>query len=508
MSAARTLTESRLKAEADAEQARAMEMQRMWSLYDAGPTRPLEPTRDATGKTVDDNTVPNMCAVVVDKGVSFLFGGEVEFAVSLPGDEADGVRVTDDDAEDSDDDENPVEAALEEFWRLRLPSGQVGKTTFLQRLALSGGVTGQACVRLVDRKALGLAPRLVALDPAYLTIFTNEDDHELVEGYKLQYDVVRAGAGEVTKRILIEPIGDPSAPTAWRETTYESTDESKTWHLAGEPYVWPYPFPPIVTCQNLPAPHEVWGRSDLAGDVPQLNEAQARVLSHMAKTIRHYGNPTTIFSGVSREQIGRMSLAIGDALALPGENAKAANLEMASDLAASSSVYRLVKDAIHEGGRVPRIATGEVENIGQLSALALGILYGPLMEKTEVKRGLYGDLLVEVSRRALYMMGHTDDGIVIQVSWPNPLPKSELEDAQTAIALESVGVSKETNLERLGFDPAVEAQRRQDEAAEALANGQAALGDDLNAPGDEPPAPGQQQPGQQPPAAGPQAKAA
>ncbi len=56
---------------------------------------------------------------------------------------------------------------------------------------------------------------------------------------------------------------------------------------------------------------------------------------------------------------------------------------------------RRLDEAMHEPSRTLAVATGE------LSGLALQVLYGPLVEKTRTKRTTYGDLLTELNRRPL-----------------------------------------------------------------------------------------------------------
>jgi hypothetical protein len=101
--------------------------------------------------------------------------------------------------------------------------------------------------------------------------------------------------------------------------------------------------------------------------------------------------------------------------------------------------------------QIPEIATGKQESIGALSGLALQILYGPLVEKTESKRRTYGDMLKEINRRLLDLGGYGPDWRV-ENDWAEMLPRSEVELRNTLILDGQMGASKKTRLKKLGYN--------------------------------------------------------
>jgi hypothetical protein len=102
--------------------------------------------------------------------------------------------------------------------------------------------------------------------------------------------------------------------------------------------------------------------------------------------------------------------------------------------------------------------------------LALQILYGPLLEKTGDKRTLYGEMLERLGR-CLLQLRQRGAKHTVTVQWPAILPSDPKGDAETALLHEELGVSKDTLLTKLGFDPEAEAKKRQKEREDDQALG-------------------------------------
>lgn len=418
------------------ERERALRFKRAWNAYYGAFPKPLKALkgRDGTTVAVDDNVIINYARVIVDKGVSFLFGQDVGF-------ELDETEHT------------PAEEWLDSCWVANR------KATLLQKLALNGGVCGHCFVKIVPSTPY---PRLVILDPATVTPVWEPDDIEKVLRYRIQYPAVDPKTGKpIVIRQLIELDG-----AVWQITDQVSRADSTRWVTTAEA-TWPYPWPPIADCQNLPAPNEYWGISDLEDDVLQLNGAINFVLSNLARILRFHAHPKTWGKGFTAQQL---SIAVDETIVLPSPDAELRNLEMLNDLSSSITLYERLREALHEISRIPEVATGKLENAGQLSGVALAILYQPLLEKTESKRSTYGDLLVELNRRLLALGGFGADNITV-LHWPELLPGDVLQERQAALLDHQLGVSASTLLQQLGYDPELEQQKRQEEDA--------ALGDRL-----------------------------
>src|SRR5690606_17095649 len=112
------------------------------------------------------------------------------------------------------------------------------------------------------------------------------------------------------------------------------------------------------------------------------------------------------------------------------------------DLAGTLNYQHLLHEAFHEITRLPTVAAGKLEQTGQLSGVALSILYGPLVELTEAKRRSYGPMLCELGRRVLELSGIR--GVTPTVPWPEVVPHDPEGEAAMYEAHKRLGVSKHT----------------------------------------------------------------
>ncbi|MGQ9555901.1 MAG: phage portal protein [Anaerolineae bacterium] len=399
---------------------RAARFRRAWDAYYGRFPKPLK----VRPNQPDDNVPVNFARVVVDKSVSFLFGQDVEFEL----DEAEKTEA---------------EQWLAECWAANR------KMTTLQKLALNGAVCGHVFVKVVARQPY---PRLVVLDPATVDVRWQPDDIEAVTSYRVQYQTTDSQTGKtIDFRQTIDRDGQ-----VWRITDQVSREGSVQWETISES-VWPYSWPPIADCQNLPAPNEYWGVPDLEDDVLQLNLSINFVLSNLIRIVRYHAHPKTWGRGFTANQL---NVAVDETIVLPSPDAELRNLEMVSDLSSSIALYERLREALHEVTRVPEVATGKLDRAGALSGVALSILYQPLIEKTETKRRTYGDLLVELNRRLLALGGFGEENQTV-LHWPELLPGDPKAEAETALLQQQLGVSQDTLLQRMGFDPDLERQKHQ-----------------------------------------------
>jgi len=184
-------------------------------------------------------------------------------------------------------------------------------------------------------------------------------------------------------------------------------------------------------------------------------------MSNINRIVRIYAHPRTV--GKMIGDALNMNANPGAVIRLEHPDAQLYNLEMHSDLSSAIETYRRLVAALHETTRIPEVATGKLDSAGNLSSLALRILYAPLLQKTESKRRLYGRAIEEMMERALAMMGIED---TVEIKWPELLPSDPEAERRTALLDAQVGVSKTTILRNLGYDPEVEMENLRNEAAE------------------------------------------
>lgn len=403
----------------------------------------------------DDNVLTNRCAPIVDKGVSFLFGKVLKIECTDGGDDEqdfiDGLWGDDDD-----------------------------KMTLLSQIAINGGVCGSPFVKIIPPQGRMQYPRIVVLDPMLVRVVTNEDDCSTVQAYIIEY----ASTGDLQKKEIIlrkdpdglaDIAGEADLDDTWTITKYQRRGQGNTgansWEQVGESVEWPYPFPPVLSCQNLPNPNEFWGQPDLTPDLINMNRVLNFVQSNTSRIIKYHAHPKTWIKGARAEQI---QIAVDDIICFQSPDAEINTVEMHSDLSSSLNFIANIRSDMDEQSRVPAVALGRMVDMpkGNISGVALQLLFQPLLEKTTIKQRLYGKLIREICRAALVIMGKISieewEDYSITLNWQTLLPVDDLAAAQTAQVLQGIGVSQSTLLQQLGYDPDDEADRKADEDEQTL----------------------------------------
>lgn len=401
-------------------QERLERYKRAWEAYRGELPDPL---KVRAGKP-NDNLKVNYARLIVDLGVTFLFGKDVRFELTETANTA-------------------AERWLTRTWRRNK------KLTFLQKLSMNGGVCGTAFVKI----APGPYPRLINLDPAVVSCCWDDEDIECATSWTLSWTRMDRSSGRPRPKMRRQRI-DRASDTAW-----SIVDEEKRFGGRWETLAttnWPYAWAPITYCQNLPAANEFYGTADLEDDLIGLNKGMNFILSNLNRIIRFHAHPKTWGSGFSAKDL---QIAVDETIILPNKDAKLGNLEMTNDLASSIELYKQVREAMHAIARTPEVAAGRVENLGQLSGLALKVLYGPLTGKTETKRQTYGDMLVELNSHLLELGGHGAD-LETTLHWPEMIPADDLAARNILLLDKQLGASDDTLLQKAGYNPDTERQKR------------------------------------------------
>jgi hypothetical protein len=239
------------------------------------------------------------------------------------------------------------------------------------------------------------------------------------------------------------------------------------WILTGE-QLWPYTWSPILDCQNIAVPNEFWGEADIPTDIINLTQSRNFALSNWARIIKYQAHQRLWGRGFRDDQV---KLGVDDIFIIESDAGQLASIEPTSNMAGLSDLDRRLDEAIHEGSRTPAIATGKVESVGQLSGVALQILYGPLVQKIEAKRQTYGDML-RLACRHLLELGGFGAEIDVNIVWPEILPQDmQAERAALQVDMGLGVVSKSTVAQKLGYDWDTEQARMMAEVSSADGQG-------------------------------------
>ena len=147
-----------------------------------------------------------------------------------------------------------------------------------------------------------------------------------------------------------------------------------------------------------------------------------------------------------------------------GENAGLFQLDALGDLKSVLDHLNDIKQSMFETTRTVDVSTIK-DRMGQLTNFGLKVIYQDALAKTETKRGLYGEFLVELIRRLLILSGSFGEDVPeCDLVWPYPLPENEQEEMTAIQGDMNMGlVSKQTASELRGYQWEDELERMNDE---------------------------------------------
>lgn len=415
----------------DAEALEAARLARMagaWAAYYGQ----MEPTIRVAAGQPDDNVVLNFARLIVDKGAGLLVGDGIEFLCDTRDEEEQGQTG----------DGSAQQDYLDAVWKAN------HRDTLLHGLAINGGVCGQAWIKIIEQP--GKPPRLINLDPQSVRAYWDPSDYQTVTRYELSWHGVDQVSGKVMAyRQTMTPDG-----RGWAIRDEQAHGDGR-WVTTAETE-WRYSWAPVIGCQNMPAPNEYYGASDIDADLLGVNRAINAVMTNIALILRHHAHPKTYATGWTPGP--KVRVGVDDLITLP-MGAAIQTVEMKSDLGSSLQMYERLKSILHEIARIPEVATGKLDGLGGLSGIALKVLYTPMVEKTIVKQRTYGDMLADLNARLLEMGGYAPVDVIAH--WPEIVPQDPYQEAQTAVLKSNVGFSRDTLIEEMGGDPAAEAANRE-----------------------------------------------
>lgn len=412
---------------------RVMDMQTRRD-YIEGRQRPQLKVRP--GKT-DDNTYLNFSGLVIDRSISMLFGGGIEF--DLPGE----------------GDDTPEDIFINDTWEANK------KEILLHRLGLLAGGSGTGYIKIIPNGVMGKLDiprsRLVLVDPKWVEMKTNPEDFEEVIRYTIRFDTVGPDGKEVARK-QIHSIVDPpvdkngvydNSETTWLIEDYmASSATGGRWELM-DSEVWPYVFPQILHFQNLPSADDIYGEPDLPDDLIRLQNKINFNVSNENKILRLFAHPERIGFGIGTGSKTE-DLGPGKILTVSDKDGFIKNIEMQSDMTASSEFIKMLRQTFFDVARTVDIDS-IADKLGALTNFGLRVLFMDALNKIHTKQRLYGDALLELNKRLLIIAGmNNDPGKII---WPDPLPTNGIDLSKELKTDLEIGIlDKQTATGLKGYD--------------------------------------------------------
>jgi hypothetical protein len=216
-------------------------------------------------------------------------------------------------------------------------------------------------------------------------------------------------------------------------------------------------------------PHMFWGMPDFDESAIELVQGIQRAMSSLNKIVRLHGSPRLFAKGVMPELVGQIDASPDGVITLPAGAGVDSDLRVLEALTNMSSQVEFVcemRKQLLEALRIPPIALGDINTMStSMSGITMAVLYAPIIQKTELKRIEYGDMLDRINKKLLILMGYDDameyDDLI--VVWPEAMPGSSYVERQTLLEDQALGASAYTSMLRLGYDPDREAARKAQE---------------------------------------------
>ncbi len=379
----------------------------------------------------------NYARAVVDKGVSYLLGRGVNFAVPADAD---------------------AEALLY----------RVYEENDLAAVDLHGAVNGAVLGDTVFKVTWDPATRSVRVanvDPfAFFPELAGDDAARLRRVhlvYRLSAEDVQAAYGRAA-------VANSQATVVegWSADALEVRVDDRLVRAGPNPYGGLIPF---VHVPNLQPPNAAWGVSDLRDVIPLNREINAR-LSDQSDSIRYHADPPVVFRGV--QEHSDLAVGAGTVWDVPAD-ADVHLLEWRGQPPSAVAYVELLFRALYEVAETPRTSFGDSGRL--LSGVALETELRPLIMRTLRKRIFWeagyrrrSALILEIARQfGLYEPRGSEGGggaarlPATKVLWPPLVPRDDVTEVRSNIALVQAGLrSRVTALDALGAESPEEELRR------------------------------------------------
>jgi hypothetical protein len=235
-----------------------------------------------------------------------------------------------------------------------------------------------------------------------------------------------------------------------------------------EPEVWPFPWAPIDGCAHLMRACRYYGRPRITPDVIHLNEAIALISSNIAQVIIRHGNPVLqMVTPGSNLQV--LKYQPGTIMQVP---AKIEAVQAYGDIQHMLADLTDLRGNLDQVSHVPAQAFGRQDVIPRtaVSGVAIRLGYGSLLSDITKERRTYGALIRRISQRLLCLYNSDWKDAQVELTWQDPLPADDLQQAQVIQTAIAAGVmSKRTGATNMGLDWDNEQENMTEEGAAKVA---------------------------------------
>ena len=416
---------------------RLKRIKQAWNFYDGYHWEEM-PEQDTPEITV------NYCRAFVDKFVAFELGKAFSIATSK---KMEGKKIT--------KDGRTVFEYLEDVWE------DNNQYLFTTEMGQMKSITGDAWVQVRYFEPDELDDpfneypdgRIKLLLLPTSVVFPEYDPHQ--KGVLTKVTIMYTYEKTIKTPIL--------GKTRKEQTLYKqiwTKDECAIIDGKSEPEVIPnrYGAIPFVQIKNLVVAGRNEGRGDLEDIIP-LNTEYNMKESNVSEIIDYHAAPVTVVYGA---KIGNLEKGANKMWGGLSKEARVENLELKSDLGASSNYISNLKLAMCEVGGIPETVLGGAQAISNTSGVALQYINLPLIEKTRLKRTSTEDGLERLNKLILLVSMFeglvrkptdiaTRDFFWNEVSLPDTLPKDMLLELQQIQQEMKMGLESRRNaMKRIG----------------------------------------------------------
>ena len=388
----------------------------------------------------DPLMVINYSRAFIDKGASFCF--------------ANGFAFLDSEGEDR----SPELDLVNAMWRYN----DQNKTCL--QMGTVGGISGNCFVKVVYNPAVDHMV-IIPLDTnCCFPVFAPYSVDEFVS-FKIEFIVSTGAAGDFNDyHLYTEIYTNDTFSISWDGTVVKEE-------------VNPYGFIPIVNACNKRDPLSDYGTSDIV-DQMALQRIYNEQITRFQDIVNYHANPITVIYGARLNNLVMGARKVWSGL--PAD-AKVENLVMDSDLPALQTFIDKLKEQMHEVTSTPMNVFGQEQAISNTSNAALQTQYLPLIDKTNVKRIMYGNAIKRINNYLLriWLIVHPGQSINPDfdhdIQWESPLPKDQerLIGEVVAPMMQMKLIGQKQALKMLGFkDPEkILQEAREDQVSQAQVDG-------------------------------------